>query len=53
MGWWALILASILYLIVAIDLCIKKNYPLSVVFLCYAVANIAYLWIGYYQGVQR
>ena len=53
MGWWALVLAFVLYLIVAIDLYNKKNYPLAVVFLCYAIANIAYLWIGYHQGVKQ
>jgi len=49
MGVWALVLASILYLTVAIDLVYKKNYALSVVFLCYAVANLAYIWVGNYM----
>ena len=48
MGAWALILAFLLYLAVALDLVYKKNYPLALVFLCYAVANLAYIWVGDY-----
>jgi len=50
MGAWALVLAFILYLIVAIDLAQRKNYALAVVFLCYAVANLAYIWVGDMKG---
>jgi hypothetical protein len=47
MGAMALVLAFILYLIVALDLAInKKSYALAVVFLCYAIANLAYIWVG-------
>jgi len=53
MGWWALILAFVLYLIVSVDLLIKKNYPLSIIFFCYAITNIAYLWLAYYQEVKQ
>lgn len=49
MGAWALVLAFILYLAVAVDLANKKNYPLAVVFLCYAIANLAYIWVGDYM----
>jgi len=48
MGMWALILAFLLYLVVSIDLFSKKNYALSLVFLCYAVSNLAYIWVGDY-----
>ena len=49
MGILALILAFILYLIVSIDLAInKKNYALALVFLCYAITNLAYIWVGNY-----
>jgi len=50
MGFWALVISTILYFIVSIDLCIKKNYPLALVFSCYAIANIAYIWMAYYKG---
>jgi len=47
MGATALVLAFVLYLIVALDLAInKKSYALAVVFLCYAIANLAYIWVG-------
>jgi hypothetical protein len=49
MGAIALVLAFVLYLIVAIDLLSKKNYALSLVFVCYAVANLAYIWVGDYM----
>jgi len=48
MGVSALILASMLYLIVSLDLLYKKNYALAVVFLCYAIANLSYIWVGDY-----
>jgi len=48
MGVWALVIAFLLYLVVSIDLWYKKNYALAVVFLCYAVANLAYIWVGDY-----
>jgi len=49
MGAWALVLAFVLYLAVALDLANKKNYALAVVFLCYAIANLAYIWVGDYM----
>jgi len=49
MGAIALVLAFVLYLVVAVDLAAKKNYPLSLVFVCYAVANLAYIWVGDYM----
>ena len=48
MGLWALILSTVLYLIVVADLALtKKNYPLALIFFCYAVANVGYMWLGY------
>ena len=48
MGLWALILSTVLYLIVTADLALaKKNYPLALIFFCYAVANVGYMWLGY------
>jgi hypothetical protein len=48
MGLWALILSTGLYLIVTADLALaKKNYPLALIFFCYAVANVGYMWLGY------
>jgi hypothetical protein len=48
MGYWALIISTVLYLIVTADLVLaKKNYPLALIFLCYAVANVGYIWLGY------
>ena len=41
MGWWALILAFILYIIVSIDLLIKKNYPLSIMLF---MLNLCYIY---------
>jgi len=48
MGAYALIASTILYGVVAIDLIIKKNIPLAICFICYGIANLAYLWMGYY-----
>jgi len=48
MGLWALILSTVLYLIVVVDLVlVRKNYPLALIFLCYSVANVGYIWLGY------
>lgn len=50
MGAIALVLAFLLYLVVAIDLAfVKRNYSLALVFVCYAVANLAYIWVGDYM----
>ncbi len=49
MGATALILAFILYLVISIDFAVnKKDYALAIVFLCYAIANLAYIWVGGY-----
>jgi len=48
MGAWALVLAFLLYTIVSVDLYFKKNYALALVFFCYAITNLAYLWVGNY-----
>lgn len=48
MGFWALILSTVLYLIITVDLAlVRKNYALALIFFCYAVANIGYIWLGY------
>jgi hypothetical protein len=48
MGLWALILSTVLYLIVTADLAlVRKNYALALIFFCYAVANVGYIWLGY------
>ncbi len=44
MGPVALILGIILYIIVAIDFYKREDYPLCLVFICYAVANIGFIW---------
>ena len=50
MGATALILAFVLYMVVSIDLAVnKKNYPLALIFLCYAIANLGYIWVGDYM----
>ena len=48
MGAWALLTATVLYGVVAVDLLIKKDWPLATCFVCYTIANVAYLWMGYY-----
>jgi hypothetical protein len=50
MGAWALVAAFVLYLIVSVDLAQRKNYALALVFLCYAIANLAYIWVGDMKG---
>jgi len=53
LGYWALIISSILYAVVTIDFAIKKEYPLALIFFCYTLANIGYIWLGYFnKGVQ-
>jgi hypothetical protein len=49
MGFWALLIASALYAIVSIDLAIKNKYALSIIFLCYTIANLGYVWLAYYD----
>jgi len=50
MGLWALVFSTFLYAIVSVDLTLKKNYPLALVFTCYAVANVGYIWMGYVKS---
>ena len=47
MGLWALICASLLYLIVAADLARAKNWPMAIAFAAYAVANAALVFAAY------
>jgi hypothetical protein len=50
MGMWALILATILYGVTAFDLAVfRKNYPMSIVFVSYAIANLCYVYMAYYK----
>jgi hypothetical protein len=49
MGLWALALSSVLYSVVFIDLAMKRKYPLSLIFLCYTIANLGYIWLAYYE----
>lgn len=44
MGIIAVVITIILYLITAIDQYIKKDYPHSLIWFCYACANIGFLW---------
>ncbi len=53
MGVWSLVAAFILYLIVSIDLAQRKNYALAIVFFCYAIANLAYIWVGDMKGTTE
>ena len=43
MGVTALILGILLYIVVAYDFYSKENYPLMIVFICYALANIGFI----------
>jgi len=49
MGFYALAISTILYVIVCIDLLYRKNYPLALIFFCYALANLGYIWMGYIE----
>ncbi len=44
MGIPALIICIILYAIIGIDNLIKKDYPHSLIWFCYALANVGFLW---------
>lgn len=50
MGVGALIIGSLLYLVVAFDFFRKKDYPLCMVFICYAVANIGFILAALKNG---
>ena len=47
MGVWALILASVLYAVVAVDQGIRRDFPMCVIFAAYSIANFAYLFVAY------
>ena len=49
-GVGALIIGSLLYLVVAFDFYRKKDYPLCMVFICYAVANIGFILAALKNG---
>ena len=40
MAGWLIVLVAIIYLGVAIDLGLKGNWPMCLVFACYALGNI-------------
>lgn len=44
MGITALILTIILYLIIAIDNYMSKDFPHAMMWVCYSLANVALLW---------
>lgn len=50
MGVSALVLGIFLYIVVAYDFYSKKNYPLCLVFFCYAVANIGFIMAALKSG---
>tara|TARA_R110002020_G_scaffold269912_2_gene485248 strand:+ start:187 stop:345 length:159 start_codon:yes stop_codon:yes gene_type:complete len=52
MGYWALLLSVLLYLVVAVDLAIKKKFAMSIIFLAYTVANIAYVYLAYREKAE-
>lgn len=51
MGPLALICASLLYLVAAIDLARRRDAPMAIVFLAYAVANFALMYAGYRSDI--
>lgn len=50
MGPIALILSCILYLVAAYDFYRKQNYPMSWVFVCYALSNIGFIFASMAAG---
>ena len=44
MGIAALILAIILYFIIAIQSALDKDYPHCMIWVCYGLANLGFLW---------
>ena len=50
MGPIALVLGIVLYIIVAYDFYSKKDYPLCLVFICYAIANIGFILAALRSG---
>ena len=43
MGFTTLIMAIVLYGFIAFSFFRKKDYPMTLVFICYAVSNIGFL----------
>jgi hypothetical protein len=52
MGPIALICATLLYLIAAVDLARGKNWPMAIVFVAYAVANAALVFVAYRARIR-
>lgn len=44
MSLWSLSAVTLLYLWTAFDLAATRNYPLALVFVAYAVANVGLMW---------
>lgn len=44
LGSFALWASVVLYGVVAFDYARDRNWPLMIVFLCYAIANIGFIW---------
>ncbi len=44
MSTWALILAFILYVIIAIDSIRKRDYPMGLVWVSYSLSQLGFLW---------
>ena len=53
MGPIALVISCILYLIASYDFYKKRNYPMSWVFLCYALSNIGFFYASLASGDPR
>ena len=51
MGFWALLITIGLYIIISIDLFIKKDYAMSFVFFCYGLANLGLCIVSYKNQV--
>jgi hypothetical protein len=47
MGIIPLTITSICYLWVTIDMLLRGNYPMALMFACYSVANVALIWAAY------
>ena len=51
MGLWALFATIFLNFTVSIDLLMKKNYAMSLVFACYGFANLGLCIIAYKEKI--
>jgi hypothetical protein len=44
-GWWLTAAVSMAYIGVAIDMGLSDKWALAVVFTCYSIANVGFLWM--------